>query len=250
MRTKSSRNENTTSEDTTTTTSAVATPNRDAFFDHLNRVKDRCGAIGYTYVEGIERDEEEDDEDEDDEDDDDGDDDDEGGNDKEKTDNKAAKDYTVEQLADVRIILVTPQREKALKQAVRFVTCGQEGDWVKMFDTNTGNIVVEGIPKELNKIMRKKTFPEKFDAFFALIIQLRAYDSWMYDNEMYGPDGELNEALEKLGNTAKKLMARTDEELGIDAEFTRPGMIRLLEKFEEALASCPDLCLEEHFRWR
>lgn len=78
LRTRSSRNENPTSSEDTTTTSAGATPIRDAFFDHLNSVKDRCSAIGYTFVEGIERDDEEDD-----------DDDDEGGDDKEKTDNKA-----------------------------------------------------------------------------------------------------------------------------------------------------------------
>jgi hypothetical protein len=118
-----------------------------------------------------------------------------------------------------------------------------------MFNTNSGNIVIEGIPKEINKAMRKKTFPEKFDAFFALIFQLNAFDCWLHDNEFWGPGGELNDAIKKLGNTAKKLMARTDDELGIDTEFTRPGIIKLLEDFEKTLSSQDDLCLAEHFRW-
>lgn len=189
------------------------------------------------FIEGVE--DSEDDEEEDDE-----------GDASKKVDN-SKKEYSVEQLSAVRMILITPRREKALKQAAHFVTCGQENDCVMMFNTHSGNVVVDGIPKELNKVMRKKTFPEKFDAFFALVFQLNAHDFWMFDNEMWGPGGELNDAIKKLGNTAKKLMARTDEELGIDTESTRPGMIKLFENFQETLSSGGnDLSLEEHFRWR
>lgn len=227
-----------TSADSSNAPPAPATPNRDAFFDRLESVERRCNALGHLFIEGVESD---------DEDAGDADEDDEGETGHSKNE---PKDYSIEQLAKVRLIVVTPARKKALNQAARFATCGQENDGIMMFNTHSGNMIVEGIPIEINKIMRKKSFSAKFDAFFALIFQLNRHDFWMTDNELYGPGGELNDAVKKLGNAAKKIMARTDEELGIDAEFTRPGMIKLLENFQKTLASYDHMNLEEHFVWQ
>ena len=44
-----------------------------------------------------------------------------------------------------------------------FATCGQSGDGCCMFNTHSGNTIIAGIPKQIQKALKKKTIPEQFD---------------------------------------------------------------------------------------
>lgn len=52
--------------------------------------------------------------------------------------------------------------------------------------------------------------------------------------------GECDKAIETLSRAWKEVMAHNDTELGIDSEFTRPGIIALLERFKKTIAEIPD----------
>ena len=156
--------------------------------------------------------------------------------DEDEDDENPERVYTAEQLNQLRYILITKKRENALNVATKFVTGGRRGD----FSTNSGNLIIMGMPKEIDKAMKKKVVSDQFDALFALTFVLYKHDMWMCDNELYsmdGEDGELDIAVRKLSTAWKGLFAKTNTALGIDAEFSRPGLDALLDKFAQSLDS-------------
>jgi hypothetical protein len=201
---------------------------KDEHFDRLEAVWKREKGLGAMLVQGVAKDEEEE-EDEEEED--------------------KEEDYTAEQLTELRHIVITKKRESALKKAMAFVTIGQseEDGGCMMFNTRSGNQVIRGIPKELMKAMNMKTGKARFDALFALTYALKEYDYWMHDNEMWGRDGELDDAIVQLGLMWKHLLACSNEELGIDPEFTRAGVECLLSQFRDTCDECE--AVESAFRW-
>ena len=61
-------------------------------------------------------------------------------------------------------------------------------------------------------------------------------------------DGELENAIKKLAGAWKRMLKKSNAELGIDAEYTRPGVEALLEKFERA---CNDFdACDLSFKWK
>lgn len=64
-------------------------------------------------------------------------------------------------------------------------------------------------------------------------------DYWMIDHEV-GWGGE--KFVAGLARLWKKVLAKSDEELGIDAEFTRPGVVCFLESFKKAVESMDADC--------
>ena len=92
--------------------------------------------------------------------------------------------YTAEQIRGLRHIIITKNREKEIERNTnRF---GGGGDYMVMFNTQTGNEAIHYIPIVLKKSMKKNSLAEKFDAVFAMTYALNNFDSWMYDNEEYG----------------------------------------------------------------
>ena len=70
----------------------------------------------------------------------------------------------------------------------------------------------------------------QFDALFGLTHGLKSYDTWMHDNECWEPGCELEKAIKALAKAWKDTLKKGDAELGIDPEFTRPGIESLLEQ--------------------
>ena len=158
------------------------------------------------------------------------------------------REYTAEEMARVRQILINKSRAAAIKKAQDFVSCGQ-GEGMCMFNTSDGNMICEGIPRECKKAMSKKTLPESFDALFALTHGLKEYDFWMNDNECYEPGEELEKSMKVLGKAWRDLLKNPDAALGIDTEFTRPGIEALLGQLETDFEEC-EVTSEFEFKWR
>ena len=57
----------------------------------------------------------------------------------------------------------------------------------------------------------------------------------MDDNECWGAGDTCGTAMAQLAASWKALLRRSDQELGIDAEFTRPGVEAMLLDLEAAL---------------
>ena len=139
--------------------------------------------------------------------------------------------------------------EKALDKIQDFCTAGQAGDEMMFFNTSTGNDICFGIPKKVQAALKKKTLPQRFDALLALTHGLWAYDHWISDNECYEPGEALETAIKGLAKAWRNLLGNSDGALGIDGDFTRPGIEALLNdlqnKFEES-----DAAGDFDFNWR
>jgi hypothetical protein len=170
------------------------------------------GCLGQMLVVGIEKDDDDDEEEE--------------------------EEYTVEQMSQLRHILITQSRDNAINEAMYFVTCGQSDDGFMMFNTSSGNNVCFGLRTEIGKCNRAKSVRAKFDKLFGLTYGLHSYDHWMHDNECWEPGGALNLGIQTLARAWKKLLSHSNVELGIDAEYTRPGIEALLEQLQDQFKTC------------
>eukprot|EP01032_Pedospumella_encystans_P007644 gene7644-9149_t len=177
---------------------------KDAHFAKLKEVISARGAKGSALIIAIEPNEEDEDEDE--------------GPD---------AVYTKEQIDSLRHILVNKSREGFINKAMAMVFMDGEGT------TSAGNAVIMSIIPWINKAKKQKTNALRFDALFVLTYALLQEDLWMHDNELYGPGESLEKGMVALGKAWSELLPLSDEELDIDPEYTRPGIIGLLERFKK-----------------
>ena len=170
--------------------------------------------------------------------------------------------YSDEVVADFRIVVITKERAAAIETARRFAVgvfddSDDDGDsddddcGLVMFDTSSGNAVVSNIADAVKKAVAKRSVSSKFDHLLALTYALHSDDMWARDNEMWGEGDEMQSACEKLGAAWKKLLANnTNDKLGVDEEFTRPGTEALLEDFGKMLESVGDGEVTYPFDWK
>ena len=190
---------------------------KDEYFDRLKAACDANNCKGSCLIAGIEADSED-------------------GSDFDDDENDDEKEYTAEEIAQLRHVLINDSRDAAIEKAMNFATGGQLEDGFMMFSTSTGNDVVLGMPDEIRKATAtKKNVSERFDALFALTYALKEYDHWMHDNEFWEDDGPTDKAIKQLARAWKKLLKSSNEELGIDAEFSRPGVEAMLDQFKQAV---------------
>ena len=101
-----------------------------------------------------------------------------------------------------------------------------------------------GIPREIKKALKKATVPQQFDELFALTYSLNSFDFWMHDNECWEKGGALEKAMKALGKAWRDMLKQSDAVLGIDAEYTRPGIEALLTKLTEEVPATLELTPE------
>ena len=93
----------------------------------------------------------------------------------------------------------------------------------------------------MKAISKIKDISEKFDTLLSLTMSIKMYDCWICDNEMWGSKGDgnqLDECITLLSKAWKELMAKSNEELNVDPEYTRPSVKYLLDKFTKIVSSC------------
>jgi hypothetical protein len=164
-----------------------------------------------------------------------------------------------EDIAAVRILVITKERAKAMEAAQKFAMGldGSDSDsdsdgGLVMFDTSTGNAVVAGIADAIELAVARTSKPARFDHLLALTYALKEDEMWARDNEMWEDGDEMQSACAKLAAAWKKLLGEnTDEQLGCDEEFTRPGTEALLEDFGKMLESVSgDTDVSYPFDWK
>jgi len=225
-----------------------STPILTKLFEDLNAVITKANCLGHIIVQGTEsgEDDDEDEEDEDVDEDEDEDEDEEGSK-------KTKKDLTAEQAAKFRVILINSSRDKALTNGSNYAD-PEDGMW----NTHTGNTIIFGMEEQVDKAMKGSSASLKFDRLFGITFMLNRYvEMWACDNEIVGGDdeeeNELDVGLRKLGKTWKSLLKLSNEQLGIDQEYTRPGIECLLDKFEKAIGEVYDnlgVEGEMSFKWK
>lgn len=190
------------------------------YFARLTAFQEEGGYLGQMLIEGISRSgDDSEDEEEDYDSDGDGD------------DNKARNaKLTEEQMASLRFVLITQNRADQLDAMREYILGDQADDGILMFNTSFSYGIHDGFYSFKSDMYAKKakTWAKKFDLLFAYTYHLQEYDVWMHDNE-----GDMEDMVKDLAKLWKKLLAKDDAALGIDAEYTRPGVLALLEQFRK-----------------
>ena len=128
-----------------------------------------------------------------------------------------------------------------------------------MFNTTHGNNAIDGIPDKVEEALGLVPAAARFDSLLALTYAINQYDHWLYDNESQavGEEGDTNDveaAVKKLAHAWRLVLACSDDALGIDPEFTRPGTEALLEDFARKLSDVEDELYEYDvdlsFEWK
>ena len=142
---------------------------------------------------------------------------------------------TTEECASFRIFLINDSREQAGDKAKQIVVGDQDpnGSFL-MFNTTTGNEVIHGALDELEHIAAlrgKANDAHRVDRLFMLMFRLYQYDCWIHDNEEWGEGGYVEQLILEMAKLWKEILVKTDAQLGIDAEYTRPAIEAQCELF-------------------
>lgn len=185
-----------------------------------------------------------------------------------RSDSEDESPPTADEVAKIRVILGTDARMKATDRAMKFAQgqspggYGSDSDVMDSdddydegffcFTTANSNAVVMGLEAQINKATdAKKPKSTQFDELSMLTYAIHYNNMWFNDNEFWEEGDLVESSCEKLAAAWKKLLAHSDEELGIDPEFTRPGIEALLENFDEMLnKDSRGIGVKYPFRWR
>ena len=152
---------------------------------------------------------------------------------------------TAQQCAKLRYVLITQRRADLLDGYADEDLCDQAQDSILMFNTSFSYRIFPLIDRVVKKAVRiqkkKRDHALAFDHLLALSHNILEYSHWAHDHE---DSEECCKVLTKLGLAWKGVLAKTDAELGIDAEYTRPGITYLLRNVENLTVG-----LDEHTAW-
>lgn len=137
--------------------------------------------------------------------------------------------YTTEQMNSLRYIMVTKNLEKQFHAMQKLVLGDQADEELMMFDTSFSMDVLHSWHHLKRRAFPKHKQPaQKLDLLIAYTSNLQEYDVWMHDNE-----GGMEVLVKGLAAAWKQLLQNnTDEQLGWDIEYTKPGVLELLEQFK------------------
>lgn len=164
---------------------------------------------------------------------------------------KDEDEWTEEEVAYMRWIIITQRRADALEHAAELVLGDQAHESFQMFNTSFSYEVIESFDQLRQEYSRTSDWGARFDMLFAYTHTIAEQDVWMHDHEV-GWGGE--RWLASLAKLWRAVLQKSDAVLAIDAEFTRPGVLHMLERFKanvediEQLAEYGDEPIKFKFR--
>jgi hypothetical protein len=185
--------------------------------ENLQHVCDRCSGVGYSLIRGVARESR-----------------DNEGDEISEDDDFNPNECSQEQVNHVRVIIITKERQERMEEMSILILGDQHGKKFMMFDTNFSYQVINAWNSFTFRFREALDWKEKFDLLLGFTDTLKEHDVWMCDHEI-GWGGE--KMVEQLAKSWKLMLERDNEQLGIDPEYTRPGVIALLEQFKEAVES-------------
>ena len=137
--------------------------------------------------------------------------------------------YTEEQMATLRYVFITQERSDWLDKMREFILGEQANESFMMFNTSFSYDILDSFEYFRSDLYAKaKTASAKVDLLFAYTYNLKEFDTWMHDNE-----GGMDGMVKGLASMWKRILKNDDEKLGIDAEYTRPGITQFLADFKK-----------------
>lgn len=181
------------------------------FSDRFNEVMQRNNYVDSILIRGLPRSDEENDDDEE-----------EGKGNKKQTSEERESSYTQEEIDSLRFVLLTEERAKLLNKIDKAFQGDNYGERIQMYTSRDKWRMISYIEDQLQKIQKQKLLKKRFNHLFALTKVSLDYDYW------FGVDPE-GENIGLMAKIWKSLLAHSDEKLGIDPEFTRHGVMAMLE---------------------
>jgi hypothetical protein len=138
----------------------------------------------------------------------------------------------IAQMDALRFVLVTKPRAAAIDEMREFVLGDQVNESMIMsFNTSFSyNAIMDSFFQLKKKLSSMRKWDQKFDKLYGFTFTIHQFDVWMQDNE-----GGLNDMVLGLAKLWKNMLKKSDADLGIDAEYTRPGVMCFLEEFKETI---------------
>jgi len=185
----------------------------DIEMERLQQVCDRCRGVGYSLIRGVARASSNNTEEEADE------------------ENFDPTGCSQEQVDYVRVIVITKERQDRMEEMSKLILGEQHGQELMTFSTSFSYQVINAWNAFTVRFQEAGNWQEKFDLLLGFTDTLKEHDVWMRDHEV-GWGGE--KMVRQLALSWNLVLKRSNEELGIDPEYTRPGIVALLEQFKEA----------------
>ena len=198
----------------------------DIEMENLQQICDRCSGVGYSLIRGVAREQS-------------------AGTTENEEDDFDPTNCSQEQVNHVRVVVITKERQDRMEEMNKLVLGEQHGQELMTFNTSFSYQVInawnaftvrfhEASTTSTSSNDNNNNWQEKFDLLLGFTDTLKEHDVWMHDHED-GWGGE--KMVEQLAKSWQLVLERTNEELGVDPEYTRPGVVALLEQFKEAVES-------------
>ena len=155
------------------------------------------------------------------------DDDDDSDDDEKEVDNSK---YTEKQMNSLRCVMTTESRSELLDQMHDLILGDQADSNFMCFSTSFSYDVADSWEELKSRFLPRKSISKKFDILFAYTFLLQKYDTWMHDNE-----GDMGKLVKELAATWKKLLKNSDDKIGWDTKYTKPGIMELLKQFKSQI---------------
>ena len=148
---------------------------------------------------------------------------------------QAATQYTADDMKALRYIMISKNRKSMIGE-IRVKLLGEEAARVPtviMVGAGFSGKVKRFYYTAFKKRYNKSEWAQKFDLLLALTWVLNEYDSWLVESD----EGGLEKMVKDLAQLWKKLLSKSDAEIGIDSQYTRPGIVCLLKRFKVTVES-------------
>lgn len=144
--------------------------------------------------------------------------------------------YTQKEVDWIRCIILPPDRERAIEEMTELILGDQyDGHSLPMFNPSSfaSNVLSAFEVMETN-FKNKRLWSKKLNILLGFTVVLQQYDSWMdglYNSDRRRLDGMITE----IFTMWSRVMKKSSVDLGIDDEFTRPGIEYFLIKFKDSV---------------
>lgn len=138
--------------------------------------------------------------------------------------------YTTKEVNHIRAILLSPERERAVDKMTKLIIGVQYSSTVKVLEPcSFASHVLSTFRLMETEFKNYRLWSKKFDILFGYTSAIARYDAWLDGND----DGQMNDMVNDIFDMWERVMKRSSSDLGIDDEFSRPGVECFLRKFED-----------------
>jgi hypothetical protein len=137
--------------------------------------------------------------------------------------------YSDAEMEYMRWVIITQRRADELEHMKEVVLGDDAHADFLVFNTSFSYEVMESFGELQDEYKNAKGWDAKLDKLFAYTHSIDEHDVWMHDHEVGWGGHHFIAALARLW---KAVLQQSDVTLSVDSEFSRPGLVNMLERFK------------------